>query len=151
MSFFFDFLMKFIYFFVNFCFFSFAFFREFFYLFFVFLGFFFAFNKFVQICVICIRSGRFISNASVHSDNFATRKVVGIITSSIIRSTCYPRPYNSRAITGTNLKAKLFSNTGGVAYKDWPEDRPEIIFLQKWTGQDRTGDTFLVIFRIGQN
>ena len=39
----------------------------------------------------------------------------------------------------------------GCAYKDWPEDRPEIIFLLKWTGQDRTGDTFLVIFRTGQH
>ena len=38
----------------------------------------------------------------------------------------------------------------GGAYKDWPEDRPETIFLKKWTGQDRTGDTFLVIFRTGQ-
>ena len=26
-----------------------------------------------------------------------------------------------------------------------------LFFLQKWTGQDRTGDTFLVIFRRGQN
>ena len=25
--------------------------------------------------------------------------------------------------------------TGG-AYKDWPEDMPEIIFLQKWKGQE---------------
>ena len=42
-------------------------------------------------------------------------------------------------------------STWGVAYKDWPEDRPETIFLQKWTGQDRTGDNFFVFFRTGQN
>jgi len=29
------------------------------------------------------------------------------------------------------------SDYRGGAYKDWPEDRPETIFLQKWTGQDR--------------
>ena len=41
--------------------------------------------------------------------------------------------------------AENFTGTG--AYKDWPE----IIFLPKWTGQDRTGDTFLVIYRTGQH
>ena len=40
---------------------------------------------------------------------------------------------------------KYLGELQGGAYKDWPEDRPETIFLQKWTG-----DTFLVIFRTGQ-
>ena len=48
-------------------------------------------------------------------------------------------------------KASATQHYKGGAYKEWPEDRPETIFLQKWTGQDRTGDTFLVIFRTGQN
>jgi len=44
------------------------------------------------------------------------------------------------------LFADYDASTGG-AYKDGPEN----IFLQKWTGQNTTGDTFLVIFRTGQN